>query len=386
MAIFVTTGLDAENLALQAAVVQEARKSVPAVWFVLGDLFGDTLWAEMSESEAQVRLLNAAGVDAVLMGPEWFWQGTERVRSLADMGRFYLLAANIVDTARRAIGHEFMVRQLGPIAFGATGICLDTSAAEFKQADLMFLPVNYVASRVGAILRRRAELTAILVGPHAVWQHLDYDLIVAPENSGGAALTPCQEPELIARYDVAFDAGTVASVTKREVVLSGYEPAGVVTRMRDSLARAIDSQAAVVVAESRVAVTPSVLSRVLARAFIAEQRADYVVFDTLTTETILPGRITQGALCRDLYRAGRPVLLELEGRQVQDLLRTRGVIVESRPGIRSQPLALRRKYMVLTTTEFLRRRPGLTKYGYRMVTRSLWRLAAAFLSRESGMR
>lgn len=386
VAVFVTGDLDSGSLPLQAAAVQEARKLVPTLWFVVGNVLVETLWAEMSAAEAQARLLGTAGVDAVLMGPEWLRYGSGRIRALADIGRFYLLAANIVDTTRRAIGHELMVRQLGTLTLGVTGLCLDTSAVELGQVELTLLPASYTAARAGVLLRRRAGVTVMLAGTDGVGQGAGYDLIIAPAGSAAAVLTPCSEPGAVARYDIELVAGSVAGVTRREVSLSEYKPVEAVARVRDSINSAIDSQAVLVVAESRVALTPSVLGRALARALIAEQRLDYVVLDTSGVEAIMPGNITLGMLCRALGGAGRLVLLELEGQRVRDLLRAHGVVVESRPGIRAQRLALRRDYAVGTTTEFIRRHPELAGYQYRMIASPPWQLMATVLRREGRAR
>ncbi|MEO0073961.1 MAG: hypothetical protein ABIK43_04815 [candidate division WOR-3 bacterium] len=385
VSVLVTSGLDCKTLPLQAAAVHKARSLGPTIWFVVGEVLNDTLWSEMSEAEVQVRLLNAAGVDAVLMGPEWLRYGGGRVRTLVDIGRFYLLAANIVDTVRQTVGHEFMLRQFGGIVLGATGLCFDSSAIEFLQSGVMFLSPSYVAPKLTVVLRQRADVRMALMGEGAYWQQEgEYHLIVAPSGNRTSVLAPSQKPEMIAWYDLSVAAGAVSTVGK-EVALDGYKPVSAVTRVCDSIASAIDSQAALVVAESQVVLSPSVLTRILARTLLVEQQADFVVFDTLGIEAIKPGIITQGMICRNVSRIGRLVVLDLEGRRVRDLLRVPGRVVERRHGIRTQRLAMRRTYTVLTSTEFVRRNPELARCRYQMIATPPWRIMASVLRRESGL-
>ncbi|MBM3315930.1 hypothetical protein FJY71_08885, partial [candidate division WOR-3 bacterium] len=293
--IFVTGSLDAAALPVQAAVVRKARAQGPSLWLAVGDAQVDERWRELTDGEAVVRLLDAAGVDALLMGPEWLRFGPERCRELVDMARCHLLCANVSDTLRSVIGREFMVRRFEQVVVAVSAVWLDSTALEFRQAGVGFVAPEYAGARVGQVLRQRAGLTSLLAGPGLVQVRPEYDLTVAVDgDTAGGLLTPLAGPGRMARYRVTLLDGAVSDVVREDVPLDGVEPDPMVASVLGSLAGAVDSLAAVVVVESKVVVPPYSLGRVVARGLAAQSAADHVVYDTLAWDSILPGVITQG--------------------------------------------------------------------------------------------
>jgi len=76
---------DAHALSIQASVVRELRRQGTVLWLVLGDQFADQWLTAATDGAGPVRLLSAAGVDAVLLTPEWlsFGRGGSRSWSTA---------------------------------------------------------------------------------------------------------------------------------------------------------------------------------------------------------------------------------------------------------------------------------------------------------------
>lgn len=371
LTIFVTGDLDLATMAQQAETVREARWAGPCLWLVCGDVLKDQLWTELTDAEAPVRLLEAAGVDAVLMGPEWLRLGAARCRELADAARFYLLSTNVRDSSGSTIGHEFLTRQLGNVSVGVAGFLMESSAVELRQSAVTFVVPALSVPRTGQLLRTRAAVTCAL--QRADGTVPGFDLSV-----GSARARRLQ------RYDVVMAGGQVSEVRHSDVSLTGVSPDERAAAVLDSLQRVVDSLAAVLIVESKVRVSPAALSRALVREALAAKTADQFCYDTLVRDTIRPGVVTQGTLCRVLGFPGRLALVDLDGRDLAELGRDRSVTVEARTALKSQRLAAHRSYTVAMTLGFMERRfPGR---GYRLADALFWRQAAAALRTTGGGR
>lgn len=368
-------------LAVQAARVRELRERGSVLWLVEGNPFGDAWSTAATDGAGPVRLLSAAGVDAVLLGPEWLAFGPSRVRQLVDGARCYVLGANLQDSTGQPLGHEFMVRRIARSELGLTGLWPDSTGVRVPRG-VRFVSADFAARRAGALMRRRADMVGVLVPAADTVPGWGLDFVV-----GGAATAALSIPSVIGadfvRCELQLVDGMPSGAVKAVPDTARPEPDPTVQAFADRLGAELDSLGAIEVARLGQQVSPAALSRTIARAVVSIGAIDGFLYDSgLVRYATGPGLVSRRNLVNMLAAPGRLALVELNGGQVGKLAAEAGLVLELRPGL-PKKLAADRVCTIATTAGMLEHRPDLAARGYRLTDRQLWTIAADALQSPS---
>jgi hypothetical protein len=178
-----------DRLPLYAAAVKARQAVSPTIWLVTGDPFADKLLAALSDGAAQEAVLGRAGVDAMVLTPEWLSFGLPRLNEIVGKGRYYALSSSLVDASNQTIGQPFMVKRSGPAAIAITGIALDSTSVLIHLAGVRYVAPGMAAGKSFALMRQRGDLVGVMVEPHGSGTGWGADFTVNLDTSG-ATLSP----------------------------------------------------------------------------------------------------------------------------------------------------------------------------------------------------
>jgi hypothetical protein len=351
----------------------KARQAIsPTIWLVTGDPFADTALAVLSDGAAPVALLSRAGVDAVVLTPEWLSFGLPRLSDMISRGRYYALSASLVDRYGQTIGHPFMVRKSGAAIVALTGIALDSAAVLTHLAGANYVVPAMAAAKALALMRQRADLVGVMVEPRAAGKGWGADFTVNLTTTGASAMVPSADSSRVNCYDVNADASRLTAHTTE---LSQFLPDTVVRQLLDSVKLAADSVAGRPLPRGRS--NARSLSSALIAGVLAAEHADGFLCDSLFVPTA-GEPATVGDLVAGLRDPGRLALLKVAG----GVLAGWPVELTLRPGLSRSRLSRNQTYRIGTTVDYLRRHRVLALPGFELSDRPFWTICRDVL--ESG--
>ena len=360
-----------------AAEVRARQAISPTIWLVTGDLFADRSLAAQTDGAAQLAVLNRAGVDAVVLTPDWLSFGLPRLGQMVSQARFYTLSASLLNATGSTIGHPFMVRKSGAAMLALTGLALDSSNVLTRMAGVRYAAPGFAAGKALTLMRQRADFAGVMVEPRAPVAAWDADFTVNSGAPGRFAMVPSDNPSQVNCYDVAADAGRL---TERAYSLDTLKLDSTVVRVLDSIRMAVDS-----VASSPLPLSPSQgnpwtperLSGVLVNGLLAAKLADGFLCDSLFIPEF-KGPKDVGALVSLLRDPGRLAILAVTG----DVLSGWPEELVLRSGLSRSTLSRGLTYRIATTVDYLQRNPRMAAAGFELSPRPLWTICRDIL--ESG--
>jgi hypothetical protein len=376
----VVTGSRMDRLPASAAVVKAQRATGPLIWCLTDPLFADRRLSVLTDGEAQVELLNRAGVDAVALSPEWLSFGLPRLSQLLQKARFYVLSCNLLDTANQSLAHPFMSRRAGAAVVALTGVSLDSTDITRYLTGVKYSAPDYASRKSSALMRQRADYAGTVVTPCGSVPGWGMDFTVNAATTAGFSMKPSSDSLAIARYQVDFRGRQADRAAAVASGIAGAEPDTSVSLCLDSIMARVDSVAARPLPKPARPWTRERLKRRLADAVLAEGELDGLVLDSL----FLPGFSEPrdvGAVLGLLRDARRPALLRLTASQVR-VMDAAVTELAFRPGLTSSRLAGKKTYRLACTQAWLREHPDWARSGFDLLAKPLWTMAVEILESE----
>ncbi len=361
--IFVTDAR-IDRFPLYAAAVKAHQKVGPTIWFVTGSPFGDSHLAALTDGAAQVTLLSRAGVDAVVLTPEWLSFGLPRLSEMIARARFYSLSASLLDVAGQTIGHPFMVKRSGAAVLSTTGLALDSSNVLSDMAGVKYAAPGFAAAKSLTLMRQRADLVGVMVEPRFTGSAWGADFTVNVSASGKFAMAPSDDTSRATCYDISADA---SRLTARTVDLDRTEPDSGTAQLLDSIRSAADSMVARSIPLPRGLWTSERLSNTLVQGVLTAKLADGFLCDSLFVADFKEPKDV-GTLIALLRDPGRLAILKVQG----DVLSAWPKELALRPGLSRSKLSRGLTYRVATTIDYLQRHPGIVLPGFELSSRPFW--------------
>jgi hypothetical protein len=371
--IFVTDA-SLDRFPAYAAEVRAHQALSPTIWLVTGDPFADKSLTMLTDGGAQLALLNRAGVDAVLLTPDWLSFGLPRLSQMVSQARFYALSASLLDSTGSTLGHPFMVRKSGSAMLALTGLALDSSNVLTRVAGIRYAAPDFAARKALALMRQRADFVGVMVEPRAAGAAWDADFTVNFGAPSRFSMAPSDNPNQVNCYDVAVDANRVSARTS---ALDPLKLDSTVALVLDSIRKAVDSVAGHSLSLPRGPWTPERLSGVLVKGLLATKLADGFLCDSLFVADFKEPKDV-GTLASLLRDPGRLAILAVQG----DVLSGWPKELVLRPGLSRSALSRTLTYRIATTVDYLQRNPRLVMPGFALSTRPLWTICRDVL--ESG--
>lgn len=373
--IFASRWAGPERLAEEAAVVKHARSLGPCIWFVLGEVLSDSMWTQLADGTAQAALLDAAGADAIVLGPEWLGLGPERLRRVLDRSRFYSLGANILDSLAVPIGHPFLLKTLPGATLAFCAVWSDSADPRLRQRGVRKTDPDFAVRKLLPLLRNRADLVLVAVNPNTSVPKWDVDGIIGTRREDMISVVPAEQG--LACLTLFVRDGRLVDYSLSEV---RREPgsrdflSGVVL---DSLQRVLDSLSGKTVV-IKAGMTTEAATREIARSAVEACADGFLLDGSLVRGSLKYGDLTVGGLIGALAEPGRLLVFELTGKELRGLL-GKGASLEWRSGLRGKQPAAERRYRVCATPGLVSRRQELAGREYQLTGERLWQMAVRSL-------
>jgi 5'-nucleotidase / UDP-sugar diphosphatase len=176
------------GIAYLAGKADELRKEKPSLLFSAGDMIQGNNWANLSQGESVIELMNKMGFDAMVLGNHEFDFGQDVLRERISEAKFPVLGANV-----EGLGNlkPYIIKNLKGVRVGIIGVVtedvpisthprnvaglkfmspIDTSEkyiTELKnKADLIII-LSHVGYPVDRILAERVKGIDVIVGGHS---------------------------------------------------------------------------------------------------------------------------------------------------------------------------------------------------------------------------
>jgi len=150
------------GIAYLAGKVDELRKEKPSLLFSAGDMIQGNNWANLSQGESVIELMNEMGFDAMVLGNHEFDFGQEALRKRISEAKFPVLGANV-----EGLGNlkPYIIKNLKGVKVGIIGVVTEDvpiSTHPRNVAGLKFMsPIDTVEKYI-AELKNKADLIIIL--------------------------------------------------------------------------------------------------------------------------------------------------------------------------------------------------------------------------------
>lgn len=342
-----------------------------------GDVVADQVWRELGGFSFNTCLLTAAGVDAVVLTPDWLADGPEQARSYVDACRFAPLCANIADAGGVPIGYPWVVKRCGPASIGLSAVWSAIEDPGLQQRGIELYPAAARARRVLPAIRGQAAAAVLVVSPPLAGAAAGYDVAVGDSTQRWAVgRIPGRDSVVLLTCQID-NSGVVETVSQQTLSLADVAARADVKATADSLRRLADSTAATVVAVVDRAVTASTATQKIARRVLLNWHADCFVSDALlVNDDIAAGPLTIGRMLEILTEPAACVIVEATGAELRQLLADVGLQCVWRSNTSRPNLVVSRKYRVVMTAGFMGRHPWVPSYRQERLSLPLWRLAA----------
>ncbi len=380
ISIFVSRWLGPERLAQDAVVVQRARAAGPCVWVLLGRIFADQEWTQLTDGVAQIELLNAVGVDAVVLSPEWLDFCQEQLQKLLNLSRFYVLSGNILDSVGETIGHPFMLTTLEGTRLGFFAVWLDTADPRLNLAGVSRISAEMAASKFVSILGGRADLVLAVVDSRdstAIRFDWDTDVLIG-QNQSNWVSTASQSG--IARLLLWVQDGRLRDYRVSHIRTDTVEMVPPFRRVLDSLSAVVDKLAQDSVGIG-VRLSAEDATKRIAQAVADANEAVFLFDRSLVRDGFEPGIATLGRLVDAFWEPGRLWTLEVSGQELQSLLLD-GVGAQWRSNAGVRRIFPHNRYRICATPGFFLRRPQLYGKRHELTSEQLWVIGRRVLEKK----
>ena len=369
LTLFVSGDISSTDLAKMAGLVKMRQNEEPVLWLAAGRVMLDKRLIALSQGEAEIRMFEAAGVDAMVFMPEWLRFGLRRANWLIDQANLRVLCCNLDDTLGLPVAHPWMVKRIGGSGFGITAALVDSNILPLNVNGVRFVDAVYAGRRVLTLLRTRADFNILVLPAGDSLNISNYDLVLTTGR------------DKISCYQLTFVGNRLSDVVKTTVSLEGIEPLPEVKSTIDSIVESIKAVADEPVIETRVRILPRVLTKAVVDGILNLRLVDCFVYDSsaFVLDTILSGMITKGQLVNAFADPDRLVILRLEGERINRLQHQPDVKLAVRKGLPLGRLMARKVYQVGTTTTFLKAHPEIPVSQVELSERQLWEYAADIL-------
>lgn len=380
ISVFVSRWAGPEQLTQDAAVVQRARAAGPCVWVVLGEIFSEHEWTQLTDGVAQIELLNAVGADAVALSPEWLEFPQKQLYRLLNHSKFYVLGGNILDSLGETIGHPFMLATLGRARLGFFAVWPDTADPRLNLASVNRVSAEMAASKFASVLRGRADLLfAVVNSPDSMAIRVDWNTDVMMRQSQSNPMFTVPQSG-IARLLLYVQDGRVRDYRISHIRTDTVNVAPALKKVLDSLSAAVSrlSQDSV---EIGIHLSAEAATKQIAETVADASEAVFLLDQPLVRGDFEPGITTLGQLVKAFWEPGRLWILEVSGRELQSLLLNGAkALWGGHTAVRR--ILLHRPYKICTTPSFVSRHPQLHGRKYELTSERLWVIGRRVLEKR----
>lgn len=381
VSILITGPVEPGLLPRAAALAEGRREQGELVWLVAGPVGLETQSGRVTEGWGILRLLELAGADALVFGPDWLELGVEEVNRLVGSADLQLLSCNLVDSLGEPLAHRMLILRLAAATVGFTSVWTDTADPRLALAGVNLLAPDRAAARTLGMLKMHCDLVGLVPRPDAGDRSLaaGYDFTIGPVDVPTVSAAVPEDPGRAWRLELWLAGGSVSDFRVVEERLADWPEQPMVRQAVESLQAVVDSVLAVPVAGGLTSAGSEALSRQLQDAVLGDGFDGFLTDRPLFDRVPGPGGVDAGAVLAAMPEPGRLAIVELTGWVIAELTGEDGVDLRWGQAFSRRPLVMTQRYRLVATSGFLARHPLAALNGYQLASEPAWRVALGVL-------
>jgi hypothetical protein len=193
-----------DNAAKIAALIKNELKLAPIVVLTNGKIFSESPITNLNKGYAELEILNASQIDAILLTPHFLRWGIQHSKELIKKSNFFCLAANIKDkSSNQPLGQEYLIKTLGKVQVVILGISFDSLNYYFQNKNLDFHNPAFTVFKLLPQLKTRSDFQFILTQTQDSLD-LPVDFIFGAPIKDKVQLLPLIEPGIY-KLEIGYD-------------------------------------------------------------------------------------------------------------------------------------------------------------------------------------
>ena len=183
-----------------SGVANKLRKEKPTLLLSAGDMIQGNNWANLSQGESVIELMNVMGFDAMVLGNHEFDFGQDILKKRISESKFPVLGANVEGLD---IFKPYVIKELRGVKIAIIGIVTEETPVSTHPKNVTGLRFNSVEETVKKYIKELKEKADIIIVLSHIGHYADRDL---PENVkgidviiGGHSHTKVEKPVLIGK-------------------------------------------------------------------------------------------------------------------------------------------------------------------------------------------
>ena len=358
--IFYTSDLNLNNIGRITTLIKRERMRNPGLFIINGKIFSEDPISTLYRGEAEITILNSAGIDAIVLTPDFLRFGFKRAQELINQGDFFFLGANLYQTDKlRALAHEYFIKDLAKTKVSILGMLSENTDFYKKLTGIEQKDPIHTAKRIVPLLRMRSDLVGLtLTKPDSIALP-DIDFVIGTINTKSIWAPACKENEALRwLYLYLSDNNIIVDYNKSVVpVGDSIEEDSLVKATRQTYLLKTDSMLDVKLSEVKKEIDIKSLTSILNQAILNETKADGIIAQNqIVKKSIAKGSLT----CRDLLEAlsfsGNLPIIELSGKEIE-ALKTKKLNVVWSSRMKNPKLLDTKIYRIVITPDLIETNP-----------------------------
>jgi len=202
--IFYTGDLNLNNIARIATIVKQEKTKNPNLFIIDGKIFSEEPITVLNRGEAEISILNSAGIDGIILTPDFFRFGTQRAKELIDKVEFFFLAANLYQSNQpKFFAQGYLIKNLAKTRVSLIGLLLDSTNFYLKLPGVERRDPVYTTKLYVPMQRmRESDLVGLAVTRADSITFSDLDFVIGADTARSIAAPPCNKDEILRRLDL----------------------------------------------------------------------------------------------------------------------------------------------------------------------------------------
>ena len=163
ISIIYITDWSVEQSAKISNLIRNENIKAPQLVLINGKIFSNNELTKKNQGQLELEILNASGIDAVLLTPDFLLWGIDNCRELIRKSNFYCLAANIIDkTTDQPLGHQYLLKTIGKSQIALIGVSYDSLNFQSEVSQIDYRYPEFTILKLIPLVENRSDFQFVL--------------------------------------------------------------------------------------------------------------------------------------------------------------------------------------------------------------------------------
>ena len=320
--IFYAGDLKLNNIARIAKFVKQEKSKNPCLFIVNSKIFSDEPITTLYRGEVEIAILSSAGIDAIVLTPDFLRFGIKRAQELINKGDFFFLGANLSQAKQsKAFAHEYLIKDLAKTKLSLLGLLFDSLNTYLTLSGIVRKDPIHKTKRLVPLLRMRSDLVGLVTTTAETLGLNDIDFVIGANNLKGISVPVCKKDEILCRLDLFLgDNNRIVDYQNSVINITDSISDEIVTTIIKKYQSRTDSILNSKIIELKREMNIKDLTDVITQAILAETKADAVVISNPFVRQAIPkGNLTYQTLFNNLNFTQNLFIITLSGKEIENL-------------------------------------------------------------------